>query len=384
MTDPPRRDVPAVIESLRTAGIRLAVMTGDQPATAATIAREVGLPGEVVDAAAAGALDGRDDVAVFARVRPEHKLALVRRWQGIGEVVAVTGDGVNDGPALRRADIGVAMGRGGTEVARQAADLVLTDDRLETVVHAVEEGRRIHDNLRRFLGYALSGGVAEVAFVLIAPFFGFLVPLLPGQILWVNMLTHGLPGVAMGAEPAAPDVLRRPPLSPGAPVLDRPLLRRIAGTAALIAAATLGPPCWRAWGRTTGGPRLSSCSGWPSSGWHWRCASGAVRDTVPSSRSPWRGRRTAGRSRHRAAAPGAAADRAARAGQLGRGRRAGSGARAGRAGNAPRAEDLRLRPSCPPYDSISHISWTAISCSLAGVRPRMSASLLSRGNSARS
>ena len=239
MTDPPRRDVPAVIESLRTAGIRLAVMTGDQPATAATIAREVGLPGEVVDAAAEGALDGRDDVAVFARVRPEHKLALVRRWQGIGEVVAVTGDGVNDGPALRRADIGVAMGRGGTEVARQAADLVLTDDRLETVVHAVEEGRRIHDNLRRFLGYALSGGVAEVAFVLIAPFFGFLVPLLPGQILWVNMLTHGLPGVAMGAEPAAPDVLRRPPLSPGAPVLDRPLLRRIAGTAALIAAATL-------------------------------------------------------------------------------------------------------------------------------------------------
>jgi len=131
------------------------------------------------------------------------------------------------------------MGRGGTEVARQAADLVLTDDRLETVVHAVEEGRRIHDNLRRFLGYALSGGVAEVAFVLLAPFFGFLVPLLPGQILWVNMLTHGLPGVAMGAEPAAPDVLRRPPLSPGTPVLDRPLLRRVAATAALIAAATL-------------------------------------------------------------------------------------------------------------------------------------------------
>ena len=240
MTDPPRRDVPAVVESLRTAGIRLAVMTGDQPATAATIARSVGLSGTVVDVASDGGLDvAADDVAVFARVRPEHKLALVRRWQEAGEVVAVTGDGVNDGPALRRADIGVAMGRGGTEVARQAADLVLTDDRLETVVHAVEEGRRIQDNLRRFLGYALSGGVAEVAFVLIAPFLGFLVPLLPGQILWVNMLTHGLPGVAMGAEPAAPDALRRPPISPGAPILDRPLLRRVAATAALIAAGTL-------------------------------------------------------------------------------------------------------------------------------------------------
>jgi P-type Ca2+ transporter type 2C len=240
MTDPPRRDVPAVVSSLRAAGIRLAVMTGDQPATAATIAREVGLSGAVVDAAAEGALDAADaDVAVFARVRPEHKLALVRRWQQAGEVVAVTGDGVNDGPALRRADIGVAMGSGGTEVARQAADLVLTDDRLETVVHAVEEGRRIHDNLRRFLGYALGGGVAEVAFVLVAPFLGFVVPLLPGQILWVNMLTHGLPGVAMGAEPAARDVLQRRPLSPGAPVLDRPLLRRVALTAALIATATL-------------------------------------------------------------------------------------------------------------------------------------------------
>ena len=245
MTDPPRTGVPDVVHALERAGIRLTVMTGDQAATAATVAEQVGLAGAVVDLSDADLAeptwrpDGSARVAIYARVRPEHKLALVRSWQEAGEVVAVTGDGVNDGPALRRADIGVAMGLGGTEVARQAADLVLTDDRLDTVVRAVEEGRRIHDNLRRFLGYALGGGFAEVAFMLGAPFFGFLVPLLPGQILWINMLTHGLPGVAMGAEPAAADVLRRAPLRPGAPVLDRPLLARIGVVGSLIAAATL-------------------------------------------------------------------------------------------------------------------------------------------------
>ncbi len=244
MTDPPRSGVADVVDALRAAGIRLAVMTGDQAATAATVAQQVGLVGDVVDVSevvAAGESHrvDHDAVAVYARVRPEHKLALVRRWQDAGEVVAVTGDGVNDGPALRRADIGVAMGLGGTEVARQAADLVLTDDRLDTVVRAVEEGRRIYDNLRRFLGYALSGGFAEVAYVVGAPFFGFIVPLLPGQILWINMLTHGLPGVAMGAEPAAPDVLRRQPISTRAPVLDRPLLLRIAAVGTLMAVVTL-------------------------------------------------------------------------------------------------------------------------------------------------
>ena len=239
MSDPPRLGVAEVVESLEAAGLRLAVMTGDQPATARTVASAVGLTGPVHDAATGLRGDETAEVTVYARVRPEHKLELVRLWQEAGEVVAVTGDGVNDGPALRRADIGVAMGRGGTEVARQAADLVLTDDRLETVVHAVEEGRRIHDNLRRFLGYALAGGLAEVLVMLVAPFIGFRIPLLPGQILWINMLTHGLPGVAMGAEPAADDVLRRAPLAPGAPILDRRLSLRILGTGTLIFAVTL-------------------------------------------------------------------------------------------------------------------------------------------------
>jgi Ca2+-transporting ATPase len=123
-------------------------------------------------------------------------------------------------------------------VARQAADLVLTDDQLETVVHAVEEGRRIHDNLRRFLRFALSGGLAEVVYMLTAPLFGFRVPLLPAQILWVNMLTHGLPGVAMGAEPVSPTAMSRPPVARDVPVIDRPLARRVAVTGLLIAIVT--------------------------------------------------------------------------------------------------------------------------------------------------
>ena len=188
---------------------------------------------------------------VFARVRPEQKLALVRAWQEAGEVVAVTGDGVNDGPALRLADIGVAMGLGGTEVARQAADLVLTDDRLQTVVAAVEEGRRIHDNLRRYLRYALSGGFAEVLVMLLAPLFGFAVPLLPGQILWINMITHGLPGVALGADTRSRSAMRRPPVPRGQALVDRTMGKQVLVTGLLLATASVVAAAWarsiRAW-----------------------------------------------------------------------------------------------------------------------------------------
>ena len=244
LTDPPRQDLGPVLAGLDAAGIRLAVMTGDHPATAGAIARRVGLVADDAVVLTGDDLAGAEgspasDVAVYARVRPEHKLDLVRRWQEAGEVVAVTGDGVNDGPALRMADIGVAMGRGGTEVARQAADLILTDDSLGTVVHAVEEGRRIHDNLRRYLRYALSGGLAEVLVMVLGPFIGFLLPLLPGQILWVNMLTHGLPGVALGAEPASPGTMTRPPIVREQSLLDRVMGAQIAVLGSLIAAVTL-------------------------------------------------------------------------------------------------------------------------------------------------
>ena len=250
MADPPRADLRSLVGTLQGAGIRLVLITGDHPATASAVAREVGLADH--DSVPVTGNDLRSGISpaaitrsvVFARIRPEQKLDIVRALQAAGQVVAMTGDGVNDAPALRAADIGVAMGRGGTEVARQAADLVLTDDHLTTVAAAVEEGRRIHDNVRRFLRYALSGGLAEIAFMLAAPFAGFAVPLLPAQILWINMLTHGLPGVAFGADPADPAAMTRSPKPPDEAILGAGLVGQIAATGALIVAATFGASVW--------------------------------------------------------------------------------------------------------------------------------------------
>ncbi|HVN12273.1 MAG TPA: HAD-IC family P-type ATPase, partial [Kineosporiaceae bacterium] len=183
---------------------------------------------------------------VLARVDPAGKLALVQAWRSGGEIVAMTGDGVNDGPALRAADVGVAMGVRGTEVAKQAADIVLTDDSLATVVAAVVEGRRVFDNIRRFVRYGVAGGVAEVAIMILGPVLGLGLPLLPGQILWVNLMTHGLPGVAIGAEAAEADVARRPPRPPAEGIVTRPLAREIAALAGAMSAASLALASWGA------------------------------------------------------------------------------------------------------------------------------------------
>jgi Ca2+-transporting ATPase len=240
--DPVRDTARAIADTFQRAGISLLLVTGDHPATAAAVGRQLGIwragdevargDGDQLD------LDTSPDVRVFARIQPEQKLDLVAALQARGHVVAMTGDGVNDAPALRRADIGVAMG-GGTEVARQAADLVLVDDNLATVATAVGEGRRIYDNIRRFLRYGLSGGTAEILVMLLGPLAGLAVPLLPAQILWINLLTHGVPGVALGAEPAEPDTMRRPPRSPQESVLGGGLARAVLVTGALIAGVTL-------------------------------------------------------------------------------------------------------------------------------------------------
>jgi Ca2+-transporting ATPase len=217
--DPPRPQAPKVVEALKRAGIRLVLVTGDHPGTAEAIARRVGIAGpgdRAVDGAlltAEGAPPGTE-LTVIARVQPEQKVTVVETLQQQGEIVAMLGDGVNDAPALRRADIGVAAGHGGTEVAKQASDLVLMDDDLGTVVSAVQEGRRIFANIRAFLTYAISGGLAEVGVMLLGPAIGLVLPLLPGQILWINLLTHGLTGVAFGAEPPDPRDMAQPPRPP--------------------------------------------------------------------------------------------------------------------------------------------------------------------------
>jgi Ca2+-transporting ATPase len=248
LADPPRPAAAATVGACRAAGIIPVLITGDHVATARSIAVRVG----IMDATAATATGAQlaqaipdpRVVNVFARTDPTQKLQLVDAWQRAGHVVAMTGDGVNDGPALRRADIGVAMGKRGTEIARQAADIVLTDDDLSTVVAAVEEGRRVYANVRRFLLYGLAGGAAEILVMLLGPAVGLALPLLPAQILWVNLLTHGLPGVAMGAEPGEAGLMNRPPRPPAESVIGAGLWPRVLTLGAVVAAASLGVGLW--------------------------------------------------------------------------------------------------------------------------------------------
>jgi Ca2+-transporting ATPase len=257
VVDPPHPDAREVVEECRGAGVRLLMITGDHPGTARAIGDAVGIlrdGGEVADgdAVAAGAYAGHvESIDVYARTRPEQKVGIVDAWQATGAVVAMTGDGVNDAPALRRADIGVAMGGRGTEVARQAADLVLVDDNLKTLLVAIGEGRRIHANIRTFLRYGLAGGLAEMVVILVGPLLGMPLPLTPAMILWVNMVTHGVPGVAFGAEPLDPAPMHHPSPPPTRSILDRVLATQIV-TAGLMTAAVSLTAGWLAY--RSGGP----------------------------------------------------------------------------------------------------------------------------------
>jgi len=225
------------------------MITGDHPETARAVATSLGIVddgGEVLTGAelrtlSEDALAERvTEVRVYARVDPEQKIDLVRALQKRGQFVAMTGDGVNDAPALRRADVGVAMGLGGTDVAREASALILLDDDFATIVAAVEEGRRIFDNIRKFVRFVLGGNLGEILTVFLAPLLGLPMALLPIQILWVNLLTDGLPGLALTVEGAEPGVMKRPPLKPGAGVFDWGMARHVVGAGTLIGALTLG------------------------------------------------------------------------------------------------------------------------------------------------
>jgi Ca2+-transporting ATPase len=269
MIDPPREEVRQAIATCRTAGIRTVMITGDHPLTAVSIARELRIvdpqPGdngtrvitgtELAQMSAADLGAVVEDVSVYARVSPEHKLKIVEALQGHGSIAAMTGDGVNDAPALKQADIGVAMGITGTDVSKEAADMVLTDDNFATIVAAVEEGRTIYDNIRKFVKYTLSSNVGEIAGLLMAIGLGLPIPrLLPLQILWMNLVTDGLPGLALGVDPPDPDVMDRPPHPPQESIFARGMWQYmlwVGGLMGLITAAMQflvyrsGNPAWQ-------------------------------------------------------------------------------------------------------------------------------------------
>jgi Ca2+-transporting ATPase len=253
LEDPPRPEAGQSVADCRAAGITPVMITGDHPATARSIATEVGLlpaNGRVI---AGRELDTLDDdqleqafgsPVAFARVSPEHKIRIVDALKRRGEFVAMTGDGVNDAPALKRADIGIAMGLSGTDVAREASDMVLLDDNFATLVHAVEEGRRMYDNVRKFVRFAMSGNSAEILTILLAPFLGLPLPLLPIHILWVNLVTDGLPGLALAIEPAERGVMRRPPRPPGESIFHGGMWQHMIWVGALMAGLALSSLAW--------------------------------------------------------------------------------------------------------------------------------------------
>lgn len=246
--DPPRPEAKAAVAECHSAGIRTVMITGDHKLTAQAIAEELGMlrpgdraiTGQELDALSPEELRAEvEHVSIYARVTPEHKLRLVEALQDRGEIAAMTGDGVNDAPALRQADIGVAMGITGTDVAREASRLVLADDNFATIVAAVREGRIIFDNMRKFLRFLLNTNLAEILTMLIAILAGWPVPLTALQILWVNLVTDGLPALALGFEPGDPDIMKRKPRDPKASLLTIPVMQSIAIHGAVMAAAVL-------------------------------------------------------------------------------------------------------------------------------------------------
>ena len=247
MIDPPRPEVPDAVRLAYSAGLQVVMITGDAPATALAISQRIGL--RACRAISGSELSGMDDAALkaaladdalFARTTPEHKLRIVTLLKEMGHVVGMTGDGVNDAPALKKADIGIAMGLRGTDVAKGASDMILTDDNFASIINAVEEGRRQYDNIQKFVRYLLSSNTAEVAAIFVNILLGGPLILLPVQILWMNLVTDGLTAVALGLEPAEREIMRRPPRSPREPLLDRLAVAVIGVLGLSMAIGTLG------------------------------------------------------------------------------------------------------------------------------------------------
>ena len=254
LIDPPRPEAQAAVRDCISAGITPVMITGDHPATARAIAHRLGIVAHADAPVLTGAdLAQLDDAAlrarveqvhVYARVDPAQKIRIVEALQAQGHFVAMTGDGVNDAPALKRADIGVSMGKGGTDVAREASSLVLLDDNFATIVAAVKEGRRIYDNIRKFVRYAMTGNSGEIWTIFLAPLLLLPIPLLPIHILWVNLVTDGLPGLALAAEPAERGIMQRPPRPPNESLFAQGMWQHILGMGLLIAGLCLAVQAW--------------------------------------------------------------------------------------------------------------------------------------------
>lgn len=247
MIDPPRPEVKPALDRCREAGIKVVMITGDHRETAVAVAKEIGIldDGKVLTGAELDMLSEDDymkiaeDVAVYARVSPEHKVRITETLKKKGHVVAMTGDGVNDAPALKKADIGIAMGITGTDVTKEASSMVLTDDNFATIVSAVEEGRGIFDNIRKFINYMLGANIGEVAIILTTIMLNMPLPLLPLQLLWINIVTDGLPALALGMEPPEKNIMKKKPRNPKEKIMNRESLSFIALAALLMSSATL-------------------------------------------------------------------------------------------------------------------------------------------------
>ncbi len=222
MIDPPRDEVKIAIEKCRKAGIKVIMITGDHEITAKAVAREIGLTGKAITGQQLDEIKNLDgiveDVSVFARVNPEHKIKIVEALRKKGHIVAMTGDGVNDAPALKIADIGIAMGISGTDVSKEASAMILTDDNFASIVNAVEEGRGVYDNIRKYVGFLLSGNIAEVMIIFFGIIFGLPLPMTATQILLINLVTDGLPALALSADPFEPNAMSRKPRPKNEPI----------------------------------------------------------------------------------------------------------------------------------------------------------------------